>query len=296
MLTGLGRPLLVGSALACFGFLASSLADEPAKREAEKSSVDAVGEARVAYLRTQMQRYQIRDADGKVLPLHESMGLRWTNPVSGVVDGGVFVWSDGECPVVVAKCYVNERRESFGECLQLVTDRPLVMKLDGQEVWKPETGLKFHLVEGEKPSATANAAVRLSQMRQAMRRLNVTSIWGRGTPKPWELRPLTAPVFRYQSESRGIVDGAIFAFTQGGTNPEAIGLVEIRDRDGERTCHIAVTRLSSYGLKSSLDDKKIVDLPQHEFPDIKDSFFHKWTWFKPYPFPKTSEISESPAK
>ena len=108
MPTCLGRSLVIANSLAWLGLPDSSRAEDAATRGPRSLRPILREKLRVAYLRTQMQQYQIRDAAGKVLPLHESMGLRWTNPVSGVVDGGVFVWTDGECPVVVAKCYVNE--------------------------------------------------------------------------------------------------------------------------------------------------------------------------------------------
>jgi hypothetical protein len=42
---------------------------------------------------------------------------------------------------------------------------------------------------------------------------------------PEQLRLLTTPVYRYSAETQGVLDGAIFAFTQG-TNPEVLLLIE----------------------------------------------------------------------
>lgn len=99
---------------------------------------------------------------------------------------------------------------------------------------------------------------------------------------------LTAPVHRYQSEPDDIVDGAVFAFTQGGTNPEAIALVEVvKKKDASLVWQVAVTRLSQYASRAELDQQVIVDLPRLDKPSIDESFYRGWHWFSRYPFPKS---------
>jgi hypothetical protein len=119
-----------------------------------------------------------------------------------------------------------------------------------------------------------------------VRRTRVVGIWGEKEASEWALRELTTPVYRYSSASEGIRDGAIFAFSQGGTNPEAIALVELIEKDGEPHWQIAVARLTKYGIRASLDEETIAEFARTEMPGIEEPFYNQWHWFTRYPFVK----------
>jgi hypothetical protein len=259
---------------------------------------DTAAQKRIDFLQGKMARYTVHAAGEEkiVYPLEKELALRWSNPVSGVVDGGIFVWTDGRRPMVIGKCFLNEVREAWGEAIQSVASGPLVMNYDGREIWKPATaGVSFHPISGPaKPAATAGA--RLSQMRSLLRRVEVIGIWGEKESSEWSLRMLTTPVHRYASPPDRIVDGAVFAFTQGGTNPEAVALIELAETDDGPRWQVAVTRLTHYAVRARLDGEVIADLPRIENPAIGEPFYHGWHWFLRYPFPKAeSEASENAA-
>jgi hypothetical protein len=271
-----------------FGTFALIVALAAASRAQEPpaESKDPVAEKRIAYLRGRMARYEIRTpgAAGQKLTLDEPLGLRWSNPVSGVVDGGIFFWTDGRRPLVVAKCYINEQKLAWGEAIQSISPGPLVMTLADQEVWKPASpGIKFYPVPNSPPPA-ATAGGRLTQMRALARRLEVIGFWGEKEPSEWSLRMLTTPAHRYSSEPDEIADGAIFAFTQGGTNPEAVALVEAVGKPEMLRWQVAVTRLSQYPVRAKLDGELIADLPRNEKPKIDETYYRGWHWFSRYPF------------
>jgi hypothetical protein len=139
------------------------------------------------------------------------------------------------------------------------------------------------------PAALADTASgRLTQLRALARQLEVVGIWGEKEASDWSLRLLTAPVYRYRSERESIRDGAIFAFTQGGTNPEAIGIVEAIETEQGLRWQVAVTRLTQYGIRAKLGDRTIADLPRNETPRLDEPFYRGWHWFRRYPFVKTS--------
>jgi hypothetical protein len=190
--------------------------------------------------------------------------------------------------MVVGKCFLNEAKEAWGEALHSVSPNAMVMSVEARQVWKPaEAGLHFLTVSG--PAALADTASgRLTQLRALARQLEVVGIWGEKEASDWSLRLLTAPVYRYQSERESIRDGAIFAFTQGGTNPEAIGIVEAVDTEQGLRWQVAVTRLTQYGIRAKLGDRTIADLPRNEAPQIDAPFYRGWHWFRRYPFVKTS--------
>lgn len=260
----------------------------------EKSSV---ADQRIAFLREKMERIQLRSTDSKAVkfPLHEKLALRWSNPVSGVVDGGVFIWTDGRRPVVIGKAFLRERGgpsetpASWCEALESVTALPFVMQTDGRDVWKPTSpGVRFHDLGESEGLPSDNENARLTQMRGLARKIQVIGNWGT-PPTDWQLRILTTPLFRYASEPDGIADGAVFAYTQGGTNPEAISLIEAmaETSTSKRHWRIAVTRLTAYGVRASFNDEKIADFGHLQSPPPTATFHVLSHPFASYPFPLT---------
>lgn len=286
--------VFIGSwiALAAAGQAFGQEAPAEQKPAAEK---DPVAEKRIAYLRGRMERYRIHPAGLPERPyaLHEELALRWSNPVSGVVDGGIFVWTDGQRPVVFAKAFINETQLAWGEAVQSVAPGPIVMTLDDREVWTPAgAGVTFQTID-TKTKPAASPAARLGQMRTLLRRVEAVSIWGEKESSEWSLRLLTTPIHRYTSADEGIVDGAVFALTQG-TNPEAIALIEAVKKEDSLQWQVAVTRLSQYGSRAKLDEVILADLPRSEKPAIDESYYRGWHWFTRYPFPKASAAATEP--
>src|SRR5690348_13654123 len=81
---------------------------------AQDAKPAAPEEQRIAFLREKMAAYRLRSAsaDDVTYPLQDKLALRWSNPVSGVVDGGIFVWTDNGRPMVIGKCFLNEAKEA----------------------------------------------------------------------------------------------------------------------------------------------------------------------------------------
>ena len=296
------RWLAATTCCAAFGIAVPAGAQQDAAADAQHNSlrtttsdsgssaaVDPIGQPRIDYLWGRISRYQIQAADDTkhIFPLQKTLALRWSNPVSGVVDGGVFVWSDGGRPVVIGKSYINERKVAWGEVLQSVAPWPITMSLEDQQIWKPVgPGVMFHRFEGKQPKPAESNAARLTQMRGLARRLKVTGIWGEDESSEWELRMLTTPILRYKSDAEDVADAAVFAFTQGGTNPEAIALVELVERNGMGTWRIAASRLTKYGIRADLEGKLIADLPRLEKFSPDAPTYYGWHYFARYPFAK----------
>lgn len=283
------------AALLAVTYAAVSLAQDATDSETGVPK-DAAAEKRITFLRDKMARYRVTAADESqaVYPLEDKLALRWSNPVSGVVDGGIFVWSDGRRPMVIGKCFLNEAKEAWGEAIQSVAPMSLTMSLEGREIWKPAgPGVTFHPVAG--PTKPANTATgRLRQMRELARGVEVVGIWGEKEASEWVLRMLTTPVYRYRSEPDRILDGAVFGFTQGGTNPEALILVELIEKDEGPQWQVAAARLSQYAVVCKIGETVIADLPRNETPKIDEPFYRGWHWFTRYPFPKTEAASSEP--
>ena len=250
--------------------------DPPAGDEAER---------RLAFMRERMWEYEIREAGnaGATCDLNETPLLRWNNPVSGTVDGAVFVWMRGGRPAVLAKVFINEPKAAWGDARQSLSTEPLVLTSGGVELWTPPGGgLEFTAADGAAPPA-ATGRGRLRQMRSMARRARAEGHWGEEDPAAWELRLMAEPLVRYADAEAGILDGAIFGFSQG-TNPEAILILEAVDTDGATAWRAAASRLTKYGVRVDLDDRRLADLPrQDDFVPAKP-FHHSWHKFGQYPF------------
>ncbi len=257
----------------------------------------SIADQRIAFVREQAARLRVQDAKSPTpYPLHDKLALRWSNPVSGVVDGGVFVWTNGQRPVVIGKIFVNERSATWCEALQSVTSDaavPLVMHSDNRIVWQPNgPGIRFLDLDESAGKPSDNESARLTQMRVIARKIQVIGNWGT-PPSDWQLRILTTPLYRYASEPDKVLDGAIFAYTQGGTNPEGISLIEAVTREkAESHWRIAVTRLTSFGVKATFNDQVIADLPRLTASPSDALFFGRSHQFGDYPFPITEPAKE----
>ncbi len=274
-----------------------------AQEATPKSGTVSVADQRIAFLREKMERLRLRAAESPQtkFPLHEKLALRWSNPVSGVVDGGVYIWTDGRRPVVIGKAFLNDKRGpqdapgGWCEALESVTTIPFVMQADGQDLWKPANpGLRFHELGEAEGLPSENDNARLTQMRGLARKIQVIGNWGT-PPSDWQLRTLTTPLFRYASEPDGITDGAVFAYTQGGTNPEAIALIEaiLETSKSKRHWRIAVTRLTAYGVRASFDEFEIVNLAHLQSPPMNATLYVRSYPFARYPFPVMETSKES---
>ena len=106
------------------------------------------------------------------------------------------------------------------------------------------------LPKAPKPAGTA--ALRLTQMRQLVRRFAVKERLPAKQNDTIECRLLAQPIDRYHSAADKIVDGAIFAFANG-TNPE-LGVVF--ETDGEHWQY-GTLRLSVLELSVALDGREV---------------------------------------
>lgn len=133
-------------------------------------------------------------------------------------------------------------------------------------------------------------------MRTLARRIEAIVNWG-VPPSDWQPRILTTPLFRYASEPDKIIARATFAFTQGGTNPEGISLIEaIAGKNGEARWRSVVTRLTAYGVKATLNETVIADLPRLQTPVNDAAFFVRSYEFGAHLFPVTELVKSKTEK
>lgn len=180
--------------------------------------------------------------------------LRSSNPVSGTKDGAVFLWTGGGRPQAALKIFTFDGKSFIHAWLSL-SEGTLTAERGGKVIWNPsEPGVTFReVLDAPKPAETA--VERLRQMRAMAGKFTSAYTAAHLDSKPFQLRLLTQPVYRYETEDAK-ADGAVFAYVQS-TALVALLLMESRPtRDGRRW-HYAYASMVSGPVTVKYGDKEI---------------------------------------
>lgn len=186
--------------------------------------------------------------------------LTFTNPVREYEQhGAAYVWtSDGRPEVVGAIWSVvtpdDSTKRHLSHELHSLSLGPINSKHERRTSrrglipdWRVnEAGIeRKRIPDAGTPVKAAN--LRLTQMRRMARgfqaKIPSGLIDGKGS-----LRLLTQPLYRYRSESHGVIDGAIFAFVMG-TDPEIILLIEAVETPGGPKWQFAAAPFSNLPMQ-----------------------------------------------
>ncbi|QEG00130.1 hypothetical protein Mal15_41990 [Stieleria maiorica] len=216
---------------------------------------------RLTYMRTTGGSYEVTVDTGRTqeaVTFRDKPVLRFTNPVSGVVDGGLFVWEDSaKRPVAAAQIFIIPGTDDVWlHEFQSLSTRPLRFQYNGRSAWAPATaGVSFESIPGA-PQPAATPAARLLQMRRLVRRISAQDDFEGGDED--RLRLMTTPIARYHDDST--IDGAVFVFAHG-TDPELFVIIEARSPQNKQasstdaTWNVALAPMTSYALRAELDGK-----------------------------------------
>ena len=187
--------------------------------------------------------------------LRDEPALRWTNPIRETDDGLVLLWLSGGRPEAVA-CFYRARLEGRSieahEFHSLATV-PLTATRGGRTVWAPRgPGVTPSPISGA-PRPASTPSERLRQMRALARQFKASVDLEKGGT---ELRLLSQPIFRYESEP----DGALFAFVLT-TDPEALLIIDDRPGAAGHAWHYAFARMSNHSLVAKHRDRVVWGAP-----------------------------------
>jgi hypothetical protein len=201
------------------------------------------------------------DTPKRAFKFHESALLRSSNPVSGTKDGAIYLWTDHGRPQAVVKLYTFDHVFYTHEWLSL-SEGTFSAERDGKATWSPsEPGVTFReLPDAPKPAEAA--AERLRQMKALSAKFSSTYTATHLDPKPFELRLLTQPLLRYETDDDTRADGALFAFVQ---STAAVGLllVESRRTKDSRRWHYAFASMVSGPVTAKYDEKEVFSLEKN---------------------------------
>jgi hypothetical protein len=188
------------------------------------------------------------------LKLHPEPLLRWDNPVSGVKDGIVAMWTsaDGR-PQVVAQIFQSKEKYWMHE-FQSVATVPLAASMHGQSMWSPKRTIVQMKPVPDAPEPANNPNGRSAQVRALAREFSANVDFKvRYTDTKtsrYELRLLPQPIHRYGKDDTPLADGALFAFVQG-TNPEVLLMIEARRGDAGLAWHYGLAPMTGYAVRAS---------------------------------------------
>jgi hypothetical protein len=107
------------------------------------------------------------------------------------------------------------------------------------------------------------APLRQRQLKQLAQKFTGHQFWDPNNTR-YELRRLERPLYAYQDEAGGVLEGALFTLANG-TNPEIPFFVEARvdPKDNSKsTWQYAVGRLAHAELHLEYDGKEVFDAPR----------------------------------
>lgn len=239
--------LLFCSSIAGFSLISSSIvfaADEAASGEAVKAEAKTAAELGT----DEVARWTFRlpndpKAELKFVP---APILKWTNPTVGRVYGNVYVITHKDVPQAIVCPYkwFAPYQSLDMECLS-VTSQTIEGVRNQNVVWSAKSsGLEWKPVPGDPPVGKMPLE-RQRQMKKLSEdftaemfdtRVNVGG-------EDQQLRPMTQPVYRYESPSKGVLEGGIFAYVVG-TDPELFLLLQATETDGKRQWQYGLARMS----------------------------------------------------
>jgi hypothetical protein len=236
---------------------------------AEPVQEDPLRRQRMELLESRTRELELRwdEKDSPPLARGKSPILRWSNPVRQFVnDGLTFLWLEGKRPVAVVSCWARSaeadlrKGELWHEFVSL-SGKPLVLSRENQIIWSPRGAMRTDQPLSNASAPQATPARRLTQMREIARRFQATSY---KMDSPYELRLLPQPLYRYDDQQAGILDGALFSFAEG-NDAEALLLLEACTID-DRTDHLwryTLARMTSYRVVVRLDDREVFAVPPY---------------------------------
>ncbi len=261
------------------GWMALLAAARFAAGQDAESETDKVRADRLAHMKQQAAAYTLTLAGSDTkLALHEEPVLRFSNPVSGVPDGIVAMWKDGQRPAVLAQVFQTKDGLWVHEC-QSLAPSGLAMKKGDNVFWEPKEAAETFRPLTDAPAPAATPGRRLVQMKSLAAeftaaddfKINISDV----ETTRHALRLLTTPLHRYEDAAAGIQDAALFAFVHG-TDSEVFLVLESRAAGGGAfRWHYALAPMTCWAVTVQRQGKEIWSVPER-LKSTPDGPYHVW--------------------
>ena len=243
--------LLAGQAPAAAPAPAPALETSVPAKTAEAEAIEGFKKGAAAY------DIRLADAANSPVRLSPQPLLHWSNPARTNEDGAVFLWLKDGRPEVIGSIFTYKLTEVRTKHeFQSLATVPLSARFGDALAWQaPTAGVTFRPVPGAAAPAET-ARLRGTQLKSLAREFSAQLTNERD--EATVLRLLPQPLYRYERETKAVLDGAIFSFALG-TDPEAILLLEARPgADGETpTWEYAFARFHFDGVTARHRDQDV---------------------------------------
>ena len=230
-----------------------------------------VGEMRKILEQTKVTRLGAKPA---VAELVSNPVLNWDDVPRGHHYGTLWVWGAKGRPAAIVEMYtVNFAKQIDqwpGNVLHSLATEPLKAEAEFAWDWAPkQPGFKPQRL-AEVPVPAEKKVGRTLQMRALAKRFSANQTW-RGDSA--ELRLLPTPVRLYESADEKVLDGGLFVFSHGGTNPEVVLILEaIRGDDGDHW-QFGCVRLGHAEMHVKFDDREVWTAPLYDAVDPTSPYY-----------------------
>ena len=274
----------LAAAMLLMAFSRTGMAQAPAADDAAADET-VQRQERLEFMKEQAAAYTLTMEEGDTrLGLHPEAVLRFSNPVSGVPDGIIAMWTDGKRPAVLAQIFQTKDGLWVHEC-QSLANGPLTMRQGDKLFWHPTEATEGFRALTDVPAPASSATRRLVQMKAIAAEFSATDdfkirIEDKETEKH-ELRLLPTPIHRYDDKAAGIADGAVFAFVHG-TDPEVFLVLESReDKDGKSSWHYTLAPMTCWAVNVKHRGVDVWSVPER-LKSSATGTYHVWL-HKPIP-------------
>jgi len=202
--------------------------------------------------------------------------FRYSDEPRRIFDATVWGWiADGRL-LAICKIEHNDREgyPLWSTCFVSLAPRRIEAEWSGGRRWSArKVGIEPQTVNAAAATASSQVA-RLREMKEIASRFKATIVKPQNNRE--EMRLLPRPVFRYETPTENLVDGAVFGLTSNGTNPDAILVLELHDNEGVGLeWKFGLVGMTAGELSVKLDDKEVWSKPRADGPGRFDS----WVWF-----------------
>jgi hypothetical protein len=271
-----GMPFSIGPALAEES-PAKDSKDAPASNELQSESHKAVvAQMKQILVKTKLVRHGAEPVVAELVP--EPI-LNWDDLARGHHHGTLWVWGERGRPAAIIEMYTlsfSRRMDRWpGTVVHSLSAEPLTAEGRRWD-WSPEKPgfTPEKLKDVAAPGATR--AARQREMRALAKRYssNETLFGDRA-----ELRLLTTPVRLYDAADDGLLDGGLFVFVHGGTNPEVVLILEAMSGAKENFWQFGLVRLTHAQAQVKFDEREVWNVESYGESNPKSSYY----WLQPYP-------------
>jgi hypothetical protein len=233
----------------------SSVLSQEKDAPKEKENREAVRKERLEQMRKLVGALKVEvgpEGSTKAGTLKTDPLLRFDDATRDFYDGSLWLFADGGRPHLLVA--LERYPEFWAFELTLISPPPLSLTNSQGWTWKPRLpAFPDRTVPDAIPSE--RSAARKQEMSKVAERFTAKEIYRDEGRR--ELRLMPRPIWQYQDEKQGVLDGALFALANG-TNPEVLLVLEARaDKDGKRAWYFGVGRLGAARLEAQLDGKVV---------------------------------------